>query len=304
MKAARPLSASKRVAYAFETLGAYIVYGFFAVLPMDWASATGGWIMRKLGPRLGVTRTAYRNLALAMPETSEAERKKIVAGMWDNLGRVIAEYPHLSKFGSRIEVKGFEHALAVQEAGKPLIFFGGHIANWEVPPIRAKDYGIKLAVIYRRPNNIWVDGLLRHARSRGGSVGQIAKGVEGAREILAALRKKQSLGILVDQKMNEGIAVPFFGRDAMTGPGVAQFALRVGCGLLPLRIERLGGVKFRITVGAAVDVTDTGDREGDYRRIMTEVNRHLEEWIRARPEQWLWIHNRWPDSKPPKAVSG
>lgn len=303
MRQPRPPSLAKRASHALETLGAYVVYGIFAALPVDWASAAGGRIMRKLGPRLGVTRTAYRNLALALPETGAAERKKIVEGMWDNLGRVIAEYPHLSKLGARIEVAGLEHALAAQEAGKPLIFFGGHLANWEVPPVITKDSGMQLAVIYRRPNNVWVDGLLRRARGRAGAAGQIAKGVEGAREILAALRRKQSLGILVDQKMNEGIALPFFGRDAMTGPGVAQFALRLGCALLPLRIERLGGVKFRITISAALDVTDTGDRDADYRRIMTDVNRHLEAWIRERPEQWLWIHNRWPDSKSDKPVS-
>lgn len=298
MTRARPLPLSKRISYAFETAGAYFIYGFFALLPLDAASNLGGWIMRRVGPRMGVTRTAYRNLSLAMPEKTDAEKKEIVAGMWDNLGRVIAEYPHLKKIADRVDLAGMDNARAVLASGKPAIFFGGHLANWEIPPLCAKRINMPLHVVYRRPNNPYVDGLLRHARREGGSAGQIAKGVDGAREILAALRKKESLGILVDQKMNEGLAIPFFGRDAMTGPGVAQFAVRVGCGLCPLRVERLQGTRFRITIEKSIPAEDTGDREADYRRIMTDVNRHLEEWIRARPEQWLWIHNRWPESKP------
>lgn len=302
MTRARPLPVAKRISYAFETAGAYFIYGFFKLLPPDAASNLGGWIMRRLGPRLGVSRTAYRNLALALPDKTEAEKKDIVAGMWDNLGRVIAEYPHLKKIAGRVDLSGLENARAVLDSGNPAIFFGGHLANWEIPPICAKRIGMALHVVYRRPNNPYVDGLLRHARSAG-AVGQIPKGVEGAREILSVLRKKGSLGILVDQKMNEGLAIPFFGHDAMTGPGVAQFAVRMGCGLCPLRIERLQGARFRITVEKSIPVQDTGDRDADYRRIMTDVNRHLEAWIRERPEQWLWIHNRWPESKPAKVVS-
>lgn len=303
MKPARRLSVGKRIAYAFETLGAYFIYGIFAIMPLDIASDVAGWIMRRLGPRLGVTRTAYRNLALAMPEKTEAEKKEIVAGMWENLGRVIGEYPHLEKISDRVDLAGMENARDVLASGKPAIFFGGHLANWEVPPMVARRIDMPLHVVYRRPNNPYVDGLLRHARRKGGSAGQIAKGIDGAREILSALRKKQSLGILVDQKMNEGMAIPFFGRNAMTGTGVAQFAVRAGCGLCPLRVERLQGARFRILIEKSIPVEDTGDREADYRRIMTDVNRHLEMWIRERPEQWLWIHNRWPESKLPKPVS-
>ena len=302
MRPARRLSAGKRISYAFETLGAYFIYGIFAIMPLDTASDVGGWIMRRLGPHLGVTRTAYRTIALAMPGKTDAEKKEIVAGMWDNLGRVIAEYPHLKKIAGRVDLGGMENARDVLASGKPAIFFGGHLANWEIPPICAKRIGMPLHVVYRRPNNPYVDSLLRHARSAG-AVGQIPKGAEGAREILSVLRRKQSLGILVDQKMNEGLAIPFFGHDAMTGPGVAQFAVRAGCGLCPLRIERLNGARFRITIEKSIPAEDTGDRDADYRRIMTDVNRHLELWIRERPEQWLWIHNRWPESKPPKPVS-
>ncbi|HYD19712.1 MAG TPA: lauroyl acyltransferase [Patescibacteria group bacterium] len=293
---ARKIPLAKRVSYLFETAAAYLIYGFFSLFTLDAASDLGGWIMRRLGPRLGVTRTAYRNLALALPEKTDAEKREIVEGMWENLGRVIAEYPHLKKIADRIDLAGMENARDVLESGKPAIFFGGHLANWEIPPVCARRIGMPLHVVYRRPNNPWVDGLLRHARAAG-AVGQIPKGTEGALEILAVLRKKESLGILVDQKMNEGMAIPFFGHDAMTGPGVAQFAVRVGCGLCPLRIERLQGARFRLTIEKSIPVEDTGDREADYRRIMTEVNRHLEIWIRARPEQWLWIHNRWPEQR-------
>jgi KDO2-lipid IV(A) lauroyltransferase len=105
------------------------------------------------------------------------------------------------------------------------------------------------------------------------------------------------LALLVDQKLNEGMAVPFFGRDAMTAPAVAHFALKFGMPIYPSRVERLKGARFRVTVYPPMQMTPTGDLEQDTRRVLTDMNRQLEGWIRERPEQWLWIHKRWPESK-------
>ncbi len=101
--------------------------------------------------------------------------------------------------------------------------------------------------------------------------------------------------MLIDQKMNDGIPIPFFGHDAMTAPAVAQLALKFRCPVLPTRAERLGGARFRLTVLQPIKLPDTGNREADIRTLMTQINNMLESWIIERPEQWLWLHRRWPD---------
>ena len=120
-------------------------------------------------------------------------------------------------------------------------------------------------------------------------------GAGGAKKLIEALSRGEHLGMLVDQKLNEGIAVPFFGRDAMTAPALAQLALRFGCPVVPARVERLDGAHFRLTVYPPLTLATSGDRQADIAAAMGQINALIEEWIRARPEQWLWLHRRWPD---------
>ena len=120
------------------------------MLPVDWASGLGGWIGRRVGPLLAQTRKATRNLARAFPENSPEQNRRIVLGMWDNLGRVVAEYPHLPRIcdrleGGRVEIVGFENYLALESDGKPGILFGAHLANWEVLPFSRGTRGLRSA---------------------------------------------------------------------------------------------------------------------------------------------------------------
>jgi len=288
---------AKQLAHLAEALALAIFLTICRGLPVDWASALGGWIGRTIGPRLGQNRKAARNLARAFPENSAAANQRIIRGMWDNLGRVIAEYPHLARIcerleGGRLEIHGMEFVHGLLTDGKPGILFGGHIANWEVLPFSARHVGLDLAFIYRAPNNPLVDRLVRRLRD---APMQFRKGKEGARELLSYLKRGGHGAMLVDQKMNDGIAVPFFGRDAMTAPAIAQFALRLGAVLVPVRTERLRGARFRITIHPPLTVTPTGDRAVDELSIMREINGLIERWVRDRPDQWLWLHRRWPD---------
>lgn len=278
----------KSLRYALETVLAYLTYGFFRLLPLETASDIGGKIVRALGPRMGISRVALRNINLAFPEKTPAEQARILDGMWENLGRVIAEYPHLRGIGPCIELVGKEHLEKVAREGGPVIFFAGHLANWELCALTAKTRGVDIHLVYRKPNNPGVDSLLRHARDSGAK-GHIEKGREGAREIVSVLKKKGVVGMLMDQKLNEGLAIPFFGRPAMTAPAIAQFALRMKCPIYPCRVERTGGCAFKVTVLPPLDISGGADAT----RILTEINALLEGWIRERPGQWLWLHRRW-----------
>jgi KDO2-lipid IV(A) lauroyltransferase len=178
-------------------------------------------------------------------------------------------------------------------AGRRMIIFSGHIANWEIGMLAAVQHGIPVAQIYRAPNNPALDRMIRRIRFVGGEL--IPKGPVAARRALAVLGRGDHLTMLADQKMNDGIPVPFFGRAAMTAPAVAALALRFDCDVLPARVERLGGARFRLTVFPPLPLPRSGDVHADIAALMVAVNRTLERWIRDRPAEWLWLHRRWPD---------
>jgi len=281
-----------------EACGAALFFAAMRALPIDAASALGGFVARHIGPRLGIAARARHNLAAALPELPEADIERVVRGMWDNLGRVAAEYPHLPRIrvfppDGRVETGGIEHLDRAIAAGRKVIIFGGHLANWEIAALAAGQYGIDVAQIYRAANNPLVDRMI--ARYRGAGSEFIPKGRVASRRALAALRRGAHLTLLVDQKLNDGIPVPFFGRKAMTAPALALLALHFDCAVLPARVERLAGAYFRLTIYPPLEVPKTGERTADVAALMAAVNRTLEDWIREHPEQWFWLHSRWPD---------
>jgi KDO2-lipid IV(A) lauroyltransferase len=120
----------------------------------------------------------------------------------------------------------------------------------------------------------------------------LPKGAAGARGALAHLRAGGVIAMLMDQKMNDGIAASLFGRTAMTAPALAHLALRFRCPVIPTRAERLGPARFRIVVEKPLPLPDTGDRHADIAALTQTVNDTLERWIRDRPAEWLWLHRR------------
>jgi Kdo2-lipid IVA lauroyltransferase/acyltransferase len=285
-----------RAAHLAEAAMVLVVMMMFAGLSVDWASRLGGFIGRTAGPRLGLSRRALRNLRRAMPENSEAENRRILRGMWDNLCRAIAEYPHLARIAAsgsgRVEIVNGDALTGLATMTKPAILFGGHLGNWEIGSSTVhRLMGASVLSVYRATNNPWVDRLMRrfHRARRA-----VPKGAEGGRQLVRQLRDGGSIALLVDQKQNDGIAVPFFSRDAMTAPAIARLGQRFRCPIIPVRFERLAGARFRCTVLSPIERTETGDAARDVLATMTRVNAVLEGWIRARPEQWLWIHSRWP----------
>ncbi len=288
---------SRRLGHIVQAIAAYGIFFFSRLLPFTAASNLGGRVGRIVGPRLPVSELARKNLERAFPEKNAAEIGDIITAMWDNLGRTAFEYPHLDKLkiydGDIVDVMGTDRIETLKNDGKPGIFFAGHLANWEIPALTVARRGLPIHLIYRAPNNPLTERLFRHRRPGDGEL--IAKGPQGARRLLALLKDGGHLGILVDQKMNDGIATPFFGRDAMTAPALAQFALKFQCPVVPVQTVRMHGAHFRVIHHPPLEITPTGDGRADVAAIMERVNGILEGWIREHPEQWLWVHNRWPD---------
>ncbi len=297
MASPRPLS--RRLLDAAEGAGAWLLFGFFRLLPVAWASGLGGALARAIGPHLGISRRARQNLRRALPELSDAAADQAIRGMWDNLGRVGAEYAHLGKYrvyetGGRIEMIGAENIRRYGAPGERAIFFSGHFGNWEVATLAVTQAGLGVAEIYRAANNPFVDDIMNHARSVVGSE-LVPKGIVAARRALVALKQGRHIAMLVDQKMNDGIPVPFFGRDAMTAPALAKFALHFNCAVVPVRVDRLPHARFRITAEPPLSYERTGDPARDELALMTQVNLVLERWIREQPDHWFWLHRRWPE---------
>ena len=280
--------------HPLQGLAVFIVFKLVGLLPAAWASALGGRLGRLLGP---LSRTpndrARRNLALAFPEKSAGERTAILGDMWEHLGRVSAEYPHLLDLrdGGSVEIVGARH-LMEWYGEKPIIFVSGHIGHWELGPAMAANYGVRATAIYRPPNNRFVDRMTRRIREACGLT-LLARGSESMRTALAVVQGGDNLALLVDQRRMYGIPVPFFGHEAMTGQVAAQLATRLDCLVMPVRVERLAGIRYRVTCYAPMAVDRSGDRDADILALMTRINALIESWIRECPAQWLWPHRRW-----------
>ncbi|OUJ15182.1 lysophospholipid acyltransferase family protein [Acetobacter sp. DsW_063] len=272
------------------------------------ASNFAGRLCRFVGPFLPVSRVAYANLRLAMPELDEAARRRIVLGVWENLGRTAGEFPHIASLrentssGPGFEVEGAEHLIEQAQRGGSVLFVSGHISNWEMLPPGVSAYGLGFASFYRAAANPLVDRMIRDLRNE--AMGEpkplFAKGARGAREALAYVARGGRLGMLVDQKMNDGVEARFFDRPAMTAPALAAMALRYRSPVIPGYVRRLGPARLRIVVEPPLPLPDSGDRQADILSLTQAVNDRLEAWIRACPESWLWLHRRWPaeSSKP------
>ncbi len=285
-----------------EALAARLTLGCLRRLDPARASDLGGWLCRGIGPLLPVSRVADANLRLAMPELDRAARRRIIRGVWDSLGRTVAELPHISQLrkdtpsGPGWQLEGEAIVREQAKRGGPAIFVSGHIGNWEVLPAVLMQYGIRVSSMYRAAGNPLIDRMIIDLRAQavGAEVPLFAKGARGARGALAHIARGGYLGLLVDQKMNDGIEARFFGQPAMTAAALAAMALRTQATVIPGHVERIGPARFRLICEPPLVLPDTGDRRQDQLTLTQVVNDQLERWIRERPESWLWLHRRWP----------
>jgi KDO2-lipid IV(A) lauroyltransferase len=299
----KPLTTPERLRYVGEAIPFFFFMGFFRLLGIDAASAVGGFIGRHVFYRIGgVMNRARENLRAAYPGMKSDEMESIIREMCDNLGRTVAEYPHLDKLklhgpNPRLEIAGKEIADAEIARGKGVMFISGHFANWEGMPVMATQLGYDGGLVYRPPNNPYVDNYISRMRASAGPKVQIGKGAQGTRKIFTMLRRGLCILLLVDQKTEQGVMAPFFGRPAPTTPAPAALALKLGSTLLPASNERLGGARFRMTVHPPIEYTPTGDHDADVQALTEKINAAMEVAVRRRPSQWLWIHRRWKTAR-------
>jgi len=290
------MTRGERFSYWLQAFLARVLMGGLGFLPLDAASWVGGGLARGVGPWTGAHKTAARNLRLAFPEKGEAEIAGILREMWDNIGRTMAEYPHLARLTHEVgRVEIFDPGgvgVRMRDDGVGGLLIGMHGGNWELSALPGHRAGVRARHFYRAPNNPYVDAMLARYRAAIGAEGFIRKGGAGAREALKLLKGGGHIGMLVDQKQDEGIAVRFFGRDAMTTTAPAAFARRMNLPIGAARVVRLKGAHFHVFV-EEVRVERTEDMEADIVATTGRISAMIERWIREYPEQWFWVHRRW-----------
>ncbi len=267
-------------------------------MPFAWASNLGAGALGTLGPLVSAHKVAKRNLEIVFPDETQAERDRLLAHAWRNLGRLAGEYPNLPRLriydpGSRVTVVDAERLDAIRDAGQAAVFIGGHFAAFEIMAAAIAQRGVPCRMTYRPANNYWVNERIMKTRAGYGAKLQAAKGKEGGMALMRALAKGEGVAIMNDQKYNEGVASPFFGTTVMTADGPTRLARRFNCPLVPLSIKRVNGSRFVVTVHEPIARDDDPDEETAVFNTVARINAFMERAILEAPADWFWVHRRW-----------
>lgn len=279
----------KHVRYVLEAIPVYILYALFWCLPIDHASYIGGWIAKKIGSVLAANKTARRNLDLVFPSMSEADKKEILNKMWDNLGRLVGEMPHWaaankSKFNARVKVKK-NYTLKTKQGA---IFISGHFGNFELASIISENLSLNLNLVYRPANNPFVNYLINRGRLAH-KVKLFPKGIAGVRHIQRALIEGGIIGMMVDQKTNDGIDAEFLGHPAKTTSLPAKLAIRYKTPIIFGIVRRTSGANYELVISEPIKIKESESPDA----VTQRINDELGKWIKQYPEQWFWVHKRW-----------
>ena len=267
------------------------------------AANLAGATMRRLGPLLKEHRVGRANLRAAFPQKSPAEIEQILAGVWENLGRVVAEFVHLDEFHI-VDPQSSDPAAIILEpamlercrramGGKAALGFACHTANWELSAVVARQIGADTAVLYRRQNIAAISDAV--IRLRAGVMGQmIPTGLDAPVKLARLIQNGVHVGMLVDQHFTKGVDVQFFGRTCKANPLIAMLARQLECPILGLRIIRLpGGNRFRGDITDPIEPPRDAEGRIDVAGTMQAITSVIEGWVREYPDQWLWLHRRW-----------
>lgn len=287
----------KSLMYFFEYIIFILLTNFLKLFSIDNAATLCSFVARTIGPYLEASNVARKNLKRVYK--NEIDIDKTIEGLWDNYGRYIGEFPFINSMDSeelskRVQITGLNHIQDFQKKKQPFMLFLCHQANWDFIIRKINDIYPKFGVVYRKANNPYIDKKIFSARNKDPNITMIAKGSGGARDLVKSLKSKSSIAMLVDQKMNNGIEVPFFGKPAMTAPAIAKLSLQYNYPIVPAQLIRLGNSSyFKVKIHPPLKYNPSNDTKKDCYNIMAIIHKKLEEWIRENPTQWFWFHNRW-----------
>ena len=284
----------KHLKYFFQFLFVVISFIIFKILGPNISSKLGGKLFEKIGPIFKSKEVIHSNIKRVFPEINLADLNKIENSMWNNYGRLFAEYVFIKnyRFGnlvSKIDVEGKEILDEIKKTNKQVVFVSGHFSNFELMAMQIEKVGINLATIYRPLNNIYLNPIMEKIRKKYICKNQIKKGIGGVKKLIKLKKLNYSTALMIDQRVSEGISTNFFKQKALTTTIPAQLVKKFDIPVVIVCIERIKGISFKMTIKKPIFFP----KDKSIENITTELNIELEKLIINNPNEWIWSHNRW-----------
>ena len=284
----------KYLKYFIQFIFVIVFFSIFKLLGPRISSVVGGKLFEFIGPLFRSKNIIEKNIRIVFPYKNSDEVSKIKKLMWNNYGRVFAEYMFIKDFreeklSSNIKIDGQEILNEIKRNKQSVVFISGHFANFELMAMHLEKTGIELAAIYRPLNNIFINKIMERIRKKYICKTQIKKGLGGIKKLLDLKKKNFSTALMIDQRVSEGIRSDFFNKKAYTTTIPGQLVKKFGIPVVPIHIERINNINFKITISKPIHFSsDTSLQE-----ITDRLNAVLEKMIIINPSQWIWSHNRW-----------
>ncbi len=284
----------KNLKYFIQFVFIIISFSIFKILGPNLSSNISGKIFEKIGPLFRSKKIINLNIRKALPDINSQNEEKLITAMWNNYGRVFAEYMFIKNFRtgnlkSNINIEGQEILDDIKKNNKQVVFISGHFSNFELMAMYLEKNDINLAAIYRPLNNIFLNPIMEKIRKKHICKNQIKKGIGGIKKLINLKKSNFSTALMIDQRVSEGILSDFFKQKALTTTIPAQLVKKFNIPVVPVYIERIKKNNFKIKVKDPIFFS----KEKTIQTITDELNVELEKMIIQNPEQWIWSHNRW-----------
>ena len=289
----------KIIRYFLEFFIVIIFFIIFKIIGIKLSSDLGEIIGKYFGPLFRKKTIAKKNILIAFPDLNEKSINEMIERMWKNIGRIFGEYIHINKF-SIIDQKKIKIVFAnknnfefLKKNSKPIVFFSGHFANFELMAKCLQELGFNIGAIYRPLNNIFLNPIMEFIRKNYICSFQIEKGSNGTKKLIKHISTNNPLALMIDQRLSSSIRVPFFNHPATTTTTPAQLAIKYDALLIPVFLKRLEKTNFEFFIEEPLIINRTSDYDKDIFNITQIMNKKIEEFIKRDPAHWLWSHDRW-----------
>tara|TARA_B110001452_G_scaffold267135_1_gene275914 strand:+ start:796 stop:1656 length:861 start_codon:yes stop_codon:yes gene_type:complete len=282
------------IKYFFQFLIVSIFFLLFKILGLRISSNISKNIVSFIGPFFRSKELIKENIKRSFPGLNEIAIKKISKNMWGNYGRILAEYIFIkdfrtNKLKNNIEIQGNEILEKIKSDNNPVIFVSGHFNNFELMAMIIEMSGVNLAAVYRPLNNKYLNIIMERIRKKYICKNQIKKGISGTKQLLSFFKNGNSIALMIDQRVSEGIKSKFFDKEAYTTTIPAQFVKKFNCKVVPVYIERIKNIHFKLSFNEPIQFS----KDETISSITLDLNKRLEKMITKNPDQWIWSHNRW-----------
>ena len=284
----------KNLKYFIQFIFVILSFTIFKILGPNLSSNIGGKIFEKIGPLFRSKKIILSNIRKVIPNINTENEKKLINSMWNNYGRVFAEYMFIKNFRignleTNIKIEGQEILDEIKKNNKQVVFISGHLSNFELMALSLEKKNIKLAAIYRPLNNIFLNPIMEKIRKKYICRNQIKKGIGGLKKLINLKKNNFSTALMIDQRVSEGVLSDFFKEKALTTTIPAQLVKKFNIPIVPVYIQRIKQINFKIKIKDPIFFS----KEKSIQEITDELNIELEKMIIQNPEQWIWSHNRW-----------